>query len=110
MRYTNLGVNIDGIDKLILDIYNYAEKINNTLTQISNVVEDTKNNYNSNNSIEFINKFKNLEDCFSVVNANIISYADDLIKLKNKYQILDEDLTQKVKLSISKIDIKGRNE
>lgn len=108
MRYTNLGINVDGIDKLILDIYSYAEKINLTLNQISNTVDGTKTFYNSTTSTEFIKKFRELESCFSAVNVNIKSYAEDLTRLKNRYQRIDEDLTQRVKLSISKMNLKGK--
>lgn len=106
MRYTNIGINVDSVDKLILDIYNYAEKINKTLNQISDIMDQTRNNCMLDEINVLVNKFESFKANFPVVNKNLISYANDLIILKNKYQNIDMDLTQKVKMAITKVDNK----
>lgn len=106
MRYTNIGINVDSVDKLILDIYNYAEKINKTLNQISDIMDQTRNNCLLDEINILVNKFESFKANFPVVNKNLISYANDLIILKNKYQNIDMDLTQKVKMAITKVDNK----
>jgi len=96
MRYNKIGINIDNIDKLILDIYDYAEKINKTLNQISSVVDQTKLFYKCDVAADYRNKFLNFKTNFNVINKNVKSYADDLIKLKNKYKLVDENVTKSV--------------
>ena len=103
MRYNKIGVNVDGIDKLILDIYNYAEKINKTLNQITNVVEQTKSFYDCDIANDYRNKFNNFKTNFNIINKNIQSYAEDLIKLKNKYRDVDMNITNDVLNAIRKM-------
>lgn len=105
MRYNKIGIDVDSIDKLILDIYNYNDKISKTLNQISEVVDQTKSFYVSSAATDFRNKFNSFSANFPIISKNLISYADDLIKLKNRYQIIDDDLTNKVKAAISKTEI-----
>lgn len=102
MRYNEVGINVDSVDKLILDIYSYAEKISKTLNQISELMDQTKNYCSCDEITALRNKFENFKTNFVTINKNIISYSDDFIKLKNKYQNIDEQLTQSVKLAISK--------
>lgn len=97
MRYTEIGINVDTIDKLILDIYNYAEKINKTLNQISEVVDQTKTFYECDTANNYRNKFNSFRTNFVVIDKNLKSYAEDLIKLKNKYQRIDDNLTESIK-------------
>lgn len=104
MRYNKIGIDVDSIDKLVLDIYNYADKISKTLNQISEVVDRTKSFYVSSASNDFRNKFNSFSANFPTINKNIVSYADDLIKLKNRYQTIDEDLTQTVRKAMLKIE------
>lgn len=104
MRYNEVGINIDSVDKLILDIYNYAERINKTLNQISNVVDQTRNFYVCDAANNYRNRFNSFRTNFNVVNKNVISYAEDLIKLKNRYQNIDDNMTQSIKKAISNVD------
>ena len=79
MRYNEIGINIDSIDKLILDIYNYAERVNKTLNQITDVVDQTKNFYDCEAAQNYRNKFNSFKTNFNVINKNLNSYAEDLI-------------------------------
>ena len=106
MRYNEIGINIDSVDKLILDIYNYAEKINKTLNQISEVVDETKNFYDCEVADNYRNKFNHFKANFNIINKNIISYSDDLIKLKNRYQTVNNDIGQTIKKAT--IDMEGK--
>lgn len=104
MRYNEVGINLDSVNKLILDIYNYTERINKTLNQISDVVEQTQTFYKGVEADNYRNKFKNFEMNFKVVNKNMISYAEDLIKLKNRYQNMSDEMTQKINKATGKIE------
>lgn len=105
MRYNEVGVNLDSVDKLILDIYNYAERVNKTLNQISDVVDQTKNFYACEVADNYRNKFNSFRTNFKVVNKNLVSYAEDLIKLKNRYQNISDDMTQSIKRAIANIEV-----
>lgn len=104
MRYNEVGINIDSVDKLILDIYNYAEKIGKTLDQISDTVSDTKEFYKCSAATEYRNKFNDFKANFKTVRQNVNSYAEDLIKLKNRYQNINDDLTQTIKKATANIE------
>jgi len=105
VRYNEVGINLDSIDKLILDIYNYAERVNKTLNQISDVVDQTKNFYACESADNYRNKFNSFRTNFKVVNKNLISYAEDLIKLKNRYQNMSDEMTQTIKKAIANIEV-----
>lgn len=105
MRYNEVGINLDSIDKLILDIYNYAERVNKTLNQISDVVDQTKTFYNCEDADNYRNKFNSFRTNFKIVNQNLISYAEDLIKLKNRYQNMSVEMTQTINKAIANIEV-----
>lgn len=103
MRYNRVGINIDSIDKLILDIYNYSDKINKTLNQMSMIVDSTSTYYNSTIADEYRKNFNLISANFPTICKNINSYADDMIKLKNRFQAIDENLTTIIKQSMLNI-------
>ena len=102
----NIGINEEKLDKLILDIYNYCEKINVTLNQVSDVVEDTKVFYTGDVADSFRKKFSLYSSNFLNIRANLCSYADDLIKLKSKINLIDYNSASTVKRSANSIDDK----
>lgn len=105
MRYNEVGINLDSIDKLILDIYNYAERANKTLNQIADVVDQTKTFYNCDEADNYRNKFNSFRTNFKVVNKNLVSYAEDLIKIKNRYQNVSDEMTQTINKAIANIEV-----
>ena len=83
MRYNEVGINLDSIDKLILDIYNYAERVNKTLNQISDVVDQTKNFYACESADNYRNKFNSpkvnwLNLSVGLAIKKVISYLESL--------------------------------
>lgn len=108
MRYNEVGINLDSVDKLILDIYNYADRVSKTLNQIADVVDDTKKFYDCDAADEYRKKFNSFRTNFKVVNKNLVSYANDLIKLKNRYQNMSDDMTQSIKKAIANIEVPNK--
>lgn len=104
MRYNEAGINVDSVDKLILDIYNYAERINKTLNQITDVVDRTKTFYNCDAANNYRNKFENFKMNFSTIDKNIKSYAEDLIKLKNRYQNISYQAVETIRIATNTIE------
>lgn len=85
------GINETKLDKMILDLRNYVEKINRTLNQISEVVDDTKNYFSSQSGNLYRKKYSLLEANFSTIKNNLLSYSDDLLKVKFRYQSMNSN-------------------
>jgi len=81
------------------------ERVNKTLNQISDVVDQTKTFYNCEDADNYRNKFNSFRTNFKVVNQNLISYAEDLIKLKNRYQNMSDEMTQTINKAIANIEV-----
>ena len=76
------------------------KRVNKTLNQITDVVEQTNNFYNCESAQKYRNKFNDFKTNFSIINTNLKSYAEDLIKLKNKYQNVDSNVTETIRKAI----------
>ena len=86
MNANTVGINEQKIDKLVLDINNYAERINNVLNNMEDLVNSTNSFFLEEVGNEFRNNFKQLSSNFPTVKTNILSYSQDLIKVKLNYQ------------------------
>lgn len=81
-----IGINSVGLKKLILEIYDYRDKISNILNSSESLIENTREYYNSLDGVEIRAKFKSFSDNFDVFIKNIKSYSDDLEYILNQYQ------------------------
>ena len=79
------GINEALIDKLIIEIYDYADKINSTLTCIDELVQNTNIYFDCESADLFRNNFNNVKANFKIVNKNILDYSNDYVKIKNNY-------------------------
>ena len=79
------GINKDKVDKLIKDIYSYYDRIKEILNEVESIMDDTKNNYKSETADYIRNEFQQYKDNFYTVGKNILSYADDMEKVKKDY-------------------------
>ena len=84
-----VGINDSNIDKMILNIYDYAEKIAKTLDQISVIVDDTKNFYKSEEADLFRREFNAFSENFETIRKNLSAYATDLLAVKIRYKNMD---------------------
>lgn len=80
------------IDKVILEINDYAEKISNILTNIDDLVDKNIVYFNCSSKEKFIKIHNENRSNFQIVVKNILSYADDLTKLKNNYNIISDNI------------------
>ena len=90
------GINESGVDKLILDISNSADRINEILNKISELINDTSNYFNCENAIIFRQNFNNLKINFPIVSKNILQYTADLVKVKVNYNNRKDIIIQKI--------------
>ena len=90
------GINEEKLDKLIIDISNYADSINNTLNSIDELVSGIQKEFECTNSKKFRDHFLELRNNFKTVNKNILSYVTDLAKVKISYKDRVDKLVNKV--------------
>lgn len=103
MRQDVVGINEQAINKLIMDIYDCADRINIILNSIDDIVAGTSSYFVNESANNFRRKFEQLKLNFPTVNYNIKSYAEDLTKLKNSYSNIIDDAKHIVKKNIDLI-------
>ena len=92
-----VGINEQAIDNLILDIYDYADRINVILNSLEDTFDKYADCFMDASSSNFKYKLDQLKSNFPIVNNNIKSYADDLIKVKNSFVNVSVDMAQLIK-------------
>lgn len=99
MKVNTSGINEHQIDKLTIDIMEYADRINKVLNQIQELVNSSGLYLKSESGNTFRENFKLIEKNYQTMNQNILSYARDFVKVKAIYrnQILNiaDRLTKK---------------
>lgn len=96
MREDLIGINSDRVDQLVLDIYDYIEKINSILANITNEVNKASTLLDCNISTDLKNKYKEQQDEFIKYSNRLVSYTEKLISVKTGVSDLSLDLTTKV--------------
>ena len=91
-----IGLNEDAIDNVIMDIYDYADSFKEKINAIDSLISSSSAFYKDESASEYVNKFKSLSDTFSCYSENIISYAEDLIKLKSSIRSKDEAISDEI--------------
>ena len=81
-----ISINDEKIKTLILEIYEYRDKISKILDDAEYLVDSTKNFYDSEDGTKFRTKFNEFSTNFSTFLANIKSYGEDLDVVLSKYK------------------------
>lgn len=97
------GINEEGLDKIILDIYNSTESIHKIFDNISDSIEQTSEYFQTNVGEEFRIKFDNYKINFNLIHEKLLKYAENLANVKMKYQDLSVDVAKDVKISADNI-------
>lgn len=84
------GISNEGIDKVMLDLLDYADKSNKTLNQIDDLIDETKNYFACESGEIFREQFEMLKTGFRTIHTNLISYHNDLMRVKQNYQLRQE--------------------
>ncbi len=79
------GVSIEGIDKLMTDILDYADKTNKIFNQISDLVDSTQSCFACDAGDQFREQYHFIQIHQSTINSNILSYNTDLMHVKTNY-------------------------
>lgn len=96
MREDLIGINSDRVDQLVLDLYDYIEKINGILTSITNEVNKASTILDCEVSNDLKNKYKEQQDEFIKYSNRLVSYTEKLISVKGGVSDLSIDLSNKV--------------
>ena len=81
-----VGINEQKIDKLVINVNNYVERIINVLNNMEDLVNSTEVFFQEEIGNEFRSNFKQLSSNFPIVKTNILSYSHDMIQVKLNYQ------------------------
>ena len=98
-----ISINEGALDKLILDLYDYSEKINSILNQISDLVNYSSTYFKGQQSVDIIKKYNNLQVSLENLKYNISDYSADLVKVKSRFKNTSSDLTLEVNRQTSNI-------
>lgn len=96
-NYDVVGINDAKIDGLVLNIYDYAQRIKDILNNVDDLIYETNNYYNCEEAVKFRNNFESIKDNFAVVTENILSYGDELVRVKNQIYTKDSELASSIK-------------
>lgn len=97
------GINEEGLDKLIIDIYNYAESVHKVFNNIENIIDDTNNFYQDETYLNVKNKFNDFKKNLDIAYNKLIKSATYLSNIKMYYQDLNIDIGNKLKANESNI-------
>ena len=78
MKSNIIGVNSEKLKSLILEIYDYRDKISKILDDSSILIDSTSEFYSTNDGDEMRKKFKKYEEYFTTFLTNIENYGKDL--------------------------------
>ncbi len=80
------GISMEGMDKLMSDILDYADRSNKVLNQIADLVDSTSTYFICESGDKFRDQFSMLKVGNPIINKNILSYNEDLMNVKKDYQ------------------------
>ena len=92
MPSTQVAINENEINKLILEISDCADEVGRIFTKINDLVSETKDYYDCACATNLRKKYSLFNDNYKIILSNIRSYKTDLSNLKKKYQLGISDL------------------
>lgn len=103
----NIAINEIEINRLIMDLDDYAINARRIFNQIECVVNDLNKDCESELIRKYVNKFKKFEKNFSIMSNNILSYKEDLQNIKSYFR-KQQSIASKVVSEQTKKIINGR--
>lgn len=104
MNNNVVAINVEEINKLMLEITDVSSNINIIFNKINELVEETKSYYVCSTASVMRNKYAMFNDNFKTIVNNIMSYNKDLAMLKKKYDQGMDNLSLKINKDISTIE------
>jgi len=83
------GISETGIDRLILDLYDYSDKCNKLSNEIRDLIDSSKSFYITNDGDRFRKNFNKFYNGTEKLNKNILTIVSDLNNVKVNYKKRD---------------------
>lgn len=100
-----VGVNEDKIDKLVLDIYDYIERINNVLNNMENEMDKTASCFDCSAGRDLRSRFNEQKSMFPIIRENFMKDAELLIKVKSRTGDFSKELAGKIKNNAAGVEV-----
>ncbi len=100
----NIAINVNEINRLMLDIIDCANNVRVIFNKITDLVSETKSYYDCVSATTLRNKYSQFSDNYNRIVSSIKSYNTDLSNLKKKYAVNMEDLSLQIRKDASRID------
>ena len=97
------GVYAQGMDQIVLDLFDYLEKMNAIFNEAEEIVEGSKKFFKDGTGDAYRKKFNSFKSNFPIFNNNVISYIDDLKQAKANVIGMTEKTAQSVDKSTSRV-------
>ena len=105
MAYSSqIAINVENLNKLMIDITDTADEINSIFSKIQTLVQETKDYYVCSSASKLRNNYSLYNDNYKVIVRNIKSYKTDLSNLKKKYSTAFSSLSNKIDRDASNLD------
>lgn len=85
-RQVTSGVDEVRLDKLIQKILSNLEQLERRFNQLDATIDRTKNFYKSDSASKYRKSYNDLRYNYGLVKKNILSYVNDLTRVKSKYK------------------------
>lgn len=99
------GINTDSMDMIITEILDYADMAMEKLYDIETLVSNSESYFKGDAQKVLRKKFNDISVSFPAVKNNIISYAEELNRLKSAYIEQNETINLIVKKSSDDINM-----
>ncbi len=90
------GINDERLKDLILKINDYYERIKKILTDFDDIVQENIQYFDCEHKRKFLALHNENKYNYSIFEKNILSYANDLLRLKQKYQTVENDIATNI--------------
>lgn len=91
------GINIDLMDKLIIDLTRYADDINAIFNSLDEEIAKSYEHIPNPVIEKFKSTYEVIKENYSIVNSNIQSYCNDYAKVKGAYGNRDTNIGNQVR-------------
>ena len=90
------AINEEAIDKTVLDLTSYIERVKSTLIRADQTIDDTANFYNSADGKDLRRKYSIFRDNYSVLIENLNSYVEEIKAVKFNFKDMTEGLSREI--------------
>ena len=91
MKVSAVGVNEDGLKRLILELDEYQEKIQAVYRSLEDCQMEALKGLNDDAASAFLEKYREVGHCFEIVKSNLQTYKDDFQTVIRRYQQTSHD-------------------